>query len=111
MICTKAKLGYYSGGAVFADEQLTIKIADASSFYDNVDATSFGRGLIVKDELNNPFFFQTDLNTSLKIIIEDLISAFTLVSPPNPTDPWQVELNTNLQALITKLNDINKIIP
>lgn len=111
MICSKAKIGYYKSGTIFSDAEFTVPLSDAISDYTNVESVTFGKGLIIKDELDNPFFFQTDLNTSLKIIIEDLISAFTLVSPPNPTDPWAVELNTNLQALITKLNDIKKVIP
>jgi len=111
MICSKAKIGYYKGGTIFSDAEFTVPVSDAISDYTNVETVSFGKGLIIKDELGNPFFFQTDLNTSFKIIIKDLISAFTLVSLPNPTDPWAVELNTNLQTLITKLNEINKIIP
>lgn len=111
MICSKAKVGYYKSGTIFSDAEFKVTVSDAISDYTNVESVSFGKGLIIKDELDNPFFFQTDLNTSLKIIIEDLISAFTLVSPPNPTDPWAVELNTNLQALVTKLDEINKIIP
>jgi hypothetical protein len=111
MICSKAKIGYYKGGTIFSDAEFTLPVSDAISDYTNVDSVTFGKGLIIKDELGNPFFFQTDLNTSFKIIIKDLISAFTLVSLPNPTDPWAVELNTNLQTLITKLNEINKIIP
>jgi len=111
MICSKAKIGYYKGGTIFSDAEFTLPVSDAISDYTNVDSVTFGKGLIIKDELGNPFFFQTDLNTYFKIIIKDLISAFTLVSLPNPTDPWAVELNTNLQTLITKLNEINKIIP
>lgn len=109
MICSKAKVSYYKGGTIFSDAEFTVPVSDAISDYTNVDSVSFGKGLIIKDELDNPFFFQTDLNTSIKIIIEDLISAFTLVSLP--TDAWATELNTNLQALVTKLNEINKIIP
>jgi hypothetical protein len=109
MICSKAKVGYYKGGTIFSDAEFTVPVSDAISDYTNVESVTFGKGLIIKDELDNPFFFQTDLNTSLKIIIEDLISAFTLVSVP--TDAWSIELNTNLQALVTKLNEINKIIP
>ncbi len=109
MICSKAKVGYYKGGTIFSDAEFTVPVSDAISDYTNVESVTFGKGLIIKDELDNPFFFQTDLNTSVKIIIEDLISAFTLVSVP--TDAWTTELNTNLQALVTKLDEINKIIP
>ena len=102
--CKKTKIAYFEDNAIYTND---IQVQDATFDYDN--PTGQGKGLLVNDENGNPFFFQTNLNSSLKEAIQTLIDAFTISTPP--TSAYEIALDTNLKAAKTKLEQILEIIP
>lgn len=107
MTCNKTKLGFFSSNKIYADQALTIEVIDAIDEYDS--DTAEGKGLIVNNENGNPYFFQTDLNSSIKEMCQTLIDAFSITTLP--TSAYEIELDTNLKAAKVKLEDILKNIP
>lgn len=109
MSCNKTKIAFYNEGKIYTSVTYETEIIDGTSDYSNIEGV--GKGIVVLDENDIPFFYQTDVNTQIKAVIEDMITAFNITAIPTPTDPWAVEFNTKLQILIGKLDIINKIIP
>lgn len=108
MACTsKAKVSFYKDKVIYADNALTVPISDAISDY--ISDKGEGKGLILQDQDNNPFFFQTDLNTQIIATLDALIEAFDVTI--TPTSAYEVALDTNLKAAKVKLENIKDLVP
>lgn len=106
MGCNKAKKAFISDKKIYTDESKKIEITDAKS---DLSGDGEGKGLVVSDEENTPYFFQTDQNKNFIELCEALIDAFSITSAP--TSAWETEANTKFAIAKNKLESIKDKTP